>query len=56
MKKYLSILMALILSLTMFTGIAVAEEEPAPMAVLVPCSIGDPFVAMCLDGLYQLSE
>lgn len=55
MKRYISILLTVILSLSLFAGIAVAEE-PAPMAVLVPCSIGDPFVALCLQGLYDLSE
>ncbi len=55
MKKYISILLAVLLTLSIFSGIAVAEE-PAPMAVLVPCSVGDPFVALCLEGLYKLSE
>ena len=55
MKKARTLIRALLLSLSALSGIA-AAEEPAPMAVLVPCSIGDPFVAMCLEGLYDLSE
>ena len=59
MKKTLSAVLALALMLTaLLTGSlsAFAEEAPAPMAVLVPCSIGDPFIGLCLKGLYQLSE
>lgn len=59
MKKTLSAILALVLSLMAIVScgsVALAEEEPAPMAVLVPCSIGDPFIELCLKGLYQLSE
>ena len=58
MKKTLSAILALMLSLMAILSCgsaALAEEEPAPMAVLVPCSIGDPFIELCLKGLYQLS-
>ena len=44
MKKTLSAILALMLSLMAILSCgsaALAEEEPAPMAVLVPCSIGE---------------
>lgn len=55
MKKTISILLTAILTLCLFGSVALAAE-PAPMAVLVPCSIGDPFVALCLEGLYDLEK
>lgn len=55
MKKTISILLTAILTICLFGSTAMAAE-PAPMAVLVPCSIGDPFVALCLEGLYDLEK
>ena len=55
MKKTISILLTAILTLCLFGSVALAAE-PSPMAVLVPCSIGDPFVALCLEGLYDLEK
>lgn len=59
MKKTLSAILVLMMALTMALSggvAALAEESAGSMAVLVPCSIGDPFIELCLKGLYQLSE
>ncbi len=55
MKKTISILLTAIMAIAMLGGAAVAEEA-APFSVLVPCSIGDPFVELCLKGLYDLEK
>ena len=51
MKKYLSLVMALVLSLTALCCGAALADDAGTMAVLVPCSVGDPFVALCLRGM-----
>lgn len=54
MKKYLSLVMALVLSLTALCCGAALADDAGTMAVLVPCSVGDPFVALCLRGMEKL--
>lgn len=54
MKKYLSLVMALVLSLTALCCSAALADDAGTMAVLVPCSVGDPFVALCLRGMKKL--
>ena len=54
MKRSISLALTLALILTaLCCGIALADGA-GTMAVLVPCSVGDPFVALCLRGMEKL--
>lgn len=57
MKKSLTLILALLLMLTSLPLFSVANAATdGPIAILVPASIGDPFIELCLKGLRKLSE
>ena len=54
MKKILTLVLALMMLVSALPSMAMAESAGS-MAVLVPCSIGDPFIELCLKGLNKLA-
>lgn len=57
MKKTVSLILSLMLLASMsLSFVPAVAETSGSMAILVPCSIGDPFIALCLKGLNKLSD